>query len=124
MNIRDTILKSEVGSEIVLIPEWGVKIEVRQRTVKQQYDILDKVRKPNGDIDGLLLAVETILVCCYEPDTGELVFDPADRDSLLNLESSGFQTLLAATNKASGFESGEEAEARLKETAPDVSSSS
>lgn len=122
MTIRDKILKAEVASEVVSIPEWDVKIEVRQRTVKQQYEILDKVRNPQGDIDGLKLAIETIMACSYDPDSGEMVFDPADRDALMNVESAAFQTLLAATNKAAGFESDDEAATRLKETPLDESS--
>ena len=114
-SIRDRILTSEVASEVVSIPEWDVKIEVRQRTVKQQYDILDKVRNPQGEIDGLGLAVETIMACSYDPDTGEPVFDPADKDALMNVESSAFQVLLAATNKAAGFDSEEQVVSDLDE---------
>ena len=123
MTIRDNILKAEIESEVVSIPEWDVKIEVRQRTVKQQYDILDKVRNPQGEIDGLGLAIETIMACSYDPDTGEPVFDPADKDALLNVESSAFQTLLAATNKAAGFESEDQVVSDLDE-APAAPSSS
>jgi len=122
-SIRDKILKSEIGSEIVSIPEWDVKIEVRQRTVKQQYDLINKVSN-DGDIDGMQLAVETILVCSYDPDTGELVFDPADKDAILNLEASSFQILLSAANKASGLESEDEVTSRLKGTSPDATSTS
>ena len=122
-SIRDKILKSEIGSEIVSIPEWDVKIEVRQRTVKQQYDILDKVRNSQGEIDGLSLALETIMACSFDPETGEPVFDPADKDALMNVESSAFQTLLAATNKAAGFESEDQVVSDLDE-APAVPSSS
>ena len=123
MTIRDNILKAEIVSEVVSIPEWDVKIEVRQRTVKQQYDILDKVRNSQGEIDGLSLALETIMACSYDPETGERVFDPADKDALMNVESSAFQTLLAATNKAAGFESEDQVVSDLDE-APAVPSSS
>ena len=122
MSIRDKFLKSIVTSEIVSVelrnPQGDfetVKVEVRQRTVKQQYDILDKVRNPQGEIDGLGLAVETIMACSYDPDTGDKVFDPADKDALMNVESSAFQVLLAATNKAAGFDSEEQVVSDLDE---------
>jgi hypothetical protein len=124
MNIRDKIVKAELHNEVIDVPGWDVKIEVRARTVKQQYELLDKSRKANGDIDGMMLAVETILACSYDPDTGEKVFDPADRDTLLNSDSAAFNVLLSASNRAAGLEDLDEVEARLKETPPDDNSSS
>jgi hypothetical protein len=124
VSIRDKIVKAELHNESVDVPGWNVKIEVRARTVKQQYDLLEKARKPDGEIDGMLLAVETILACSFDPDTGEKVFDPADRDTLLNADASAFNVLLAASNRAAGLEDIEDVEARLKGTAPDDNSSS
>lgn len=105
MSIRDRIIKADdLGSEIVSIPEWDVKIEVRAQTVDQQFDLLDRVRKPDGEIDTKLLSIETILVTCYDPDTGEPVFEAADRDMLRGKSSRAFQRLFSAANKAAGLE--------------------
>ena len=117
MSIRDTIIKADdLGSEIVSVPEWDVKIEVRAKTVTEQYDLIERCRKPDGEINGELLAVETVMVTSYDPDTGEKVFDPADRDMLRSKNSSAFQVLLAAANKAAGLESDEKTVADLDET--------
>jgi hypothetical protein len=119
MSIRDKIIKADdLGSEVVSIPEWDVKIEVRAKTVAQQYDLIERCRKPNGDINGELLAVETVIATSYDPDTGDVVFDPADRDMLRSKNSAAFQTLLAAANKAAGLAGEEEAVADLDETPP------
>ncbi len=122
MTIRDKILKSDLHSEVVYVPAWDVKIEVRQKTVKQQYDLIDKVRLPNGDINSLMLAVETVISTSYDPDTGERVFDDADRDSLLQADNAAFGTILAAANRASGMESEDEVVSRLDETPAAASS--
>ncbi len=125
MSIRDKIIKADdLGSEIVSVSEWDVKIEVRAKTVDQQYELLDKCRKPNGDIDGKLLAVETILATSYDPDTGERVFEDADRDMLRGKNSSAFQTLLAAANKAAGLDSEDDVVSDLDEAQPDATSTS
>lgn len=124
MSIRDRIIKAELGSELVSIPEWDVKIEVRARTVKQQYDLLKKTRNAAGDLDEMMLAVETIMACSYDPDTGEQVFDPADRDMLLDSDSGPFQLLLQAATTAAGLNPAEEVEADLKEMSPDETSTS
>ena len=122
MSIRDTILKAGQRSELVDVPFWDVKIEMRGQTVQQQYAILDKVRDADGEIDGMQLALETILTCSYEPDTDSLVFDPADKDSLSSADSQSFNVLLRAANRAAGFDSDQEVEGRLKGTSPDETS--
>jgi hypothetical protein len=122
MTIRDKILKAGSRTELVDVPFWDVKIEMRGQTVQQQYTILDKVRDSDGEIDGMRLAVETILVCSYEPGTENLVFDPADKDTLLQADAQSFNIMLAAANRAAGFESEGEVEGRLKGTSPDVPS--
>ena len=125
MNIRNTILNHSLPAETVDIPGLDVKVEVRARTVKQQYELLEKARKSNGEIDSMLLAVETIIACVYDPDSGDPVFQSADRDALLNMDSAPFNALLGAANDAAGL--GEDIDvtaARLKETSPDANSSS
>ncbi len=125
MSIRDKIIKADdLGSEIVSVTEWDVKIEVRAKTVDQQYELLDKCRKPNGDIDGKLLAVETILATSYDPDTGDRVFEDADRDMLRGKNSSAFQTLLAAANKAAGLDTEDDVVSDLDATPADATSTS
>ncbi len=123
MSIRDKIIKADdLGSEIVSIPEWGVKIEVRAQTVDQQFDLLDRVRRPDGEIDTKLLSIETVLVTAYDPDTGELVFDPADRDMLRKKSSRAFQRLFRAANTAAGLETEDEVVSDLDD-APTVETS-
>ncbi len=127
MKIRDAFAKSERTSEIVTIDLPGVgeiKVEVRSKTVEEQYALIDKTRKPNGDIDGKLLAVETIISTAYEPGTEERAFENADRDMLLDSDSSAFQLLLAASNRAAGLQGEDEVVSDLDETPVDATSTS
>jgi hypothetical protein len=121
--LRDKILTSGLFSEVVQLPKpFDVKVEVRARTVAQQYDILKRVRRADGEINTELLAVETVIACTFDPDTGDRVFDAADRDELLKLDAAAFNVLLAAANRGAGVESEDEATTRLKETSPDATS--
>lgn len=123
MSIRDKIIKAGLFSEIVYIPEWDVKVEVRASTVKQQYALIDKTRKgSDGEVDGMMYAVEKIMATTFDPDTGELVFDNADRDMLLDADSRAFNILLSAANRALGEETEDEIAGRLKEN-PDAETS-
>ena len=125
MSIRDRIANADdLGSEVVSIPEWDVKIEVRAKTVDQQYELLEKCRKPNGDVDRRLLAVESILACSYDPDTGKQVFESADRDMLRSKNSNAFHRLLAASNRAAGLEDEDQVVSDLDATPDDETSTS
>jgi hypothetical protein len=121
MRIRDALAKAKLPSEVVAvnIPGVGeVKVEVREKTVEQQYDLIERCRKPDGEINGELLAVETVMATSYDPDTGEPSFDPADRDMIRGSSASVFQKLLVAANAAAGLEKEEEALADLEPTPP------
>ena len=111
MSIRDSFAKSELSSEIVPVDLLingivkTIKVEVREQTVDQQFDLLDRLRRPDGEIDTKLLSIETVLVTSYEPDTGELAFDgAADRDMLRSKSAGAFQRLFRAANAAAGLE--------------------
>ncbi len=127
MKIRDAFAKSGRTSEIITVdlPDIGeIKVEVRSKTVGEQYDLLDKVTNSKGDIDRKMLGVETILATAYEVGTDELAFEAADRDMLLSRDATAFLTLFAASNKAAGLESEDEVVSDLDETPADATSTS
>ena len=122
--LRDRILQADdIGSEIVEIPAWNVKVEVRSLTAGEQMELLKKCRKPDGELNNDSLPIETLLTVCYDPETGEKLFDPADRDALRNKSASAYGLLLQAANRAAGFTTESEVVSGLDETPTDVSSS-
>ena len=129
-SIRDLFAKSEPGSEIVPVNLWvedvlvTVKVEVREQTVNQQFDIFDKARNSNGDIDTKTLSIEGVLATSFHPDTGEKAFDDADREMLGEKSAKAFTTLFAASNKAAGIESEDEAMSDLDDGLSDETSTS
>ncbi len=127
MKIRDAFAKSGRTSEIVTVdlPDIGeIKVEIRSQSVGEQYDLLAKVTKPNGDIDRKLLAAETVIVTAYEPRTDELAFETADRDMLLGKDARALQVLFAASNRAAGLQGKDEEVSDLDETPVDATSTS
>ncbi len=124
---RSQILNAKRSVEMVVLPlESGdVKVEVRERNVAQQFDLLEKARRPDGSIDTKLSGVEGIIACCFDPDTGDPLFTDADRDYILEeMPASLYWILSRAVNKAAGFTTEEEEVADLKETPPDATSTS
>jgi len=85
MSHRDKILDADdIDEEIVDVPEWDVKILLRAMTGQQQVRYADTVR---GDDRGFMYA-DILMVTAYDPETRELIFDPADREAL-SLKSGG-----------------------------------
>jgi hypothetical protein len=83
MNLREKILqKQDHASEIVHVPEWDVKLEVRSLSGKERAWLIQHHTLANGkpDLEKMLPAL--IISTAYDPETGEKVFNPADRDAV------------------------------------------
>ena len=85
MSQRDKILNADdIAEEVVDVPEWDVKILLRAMNGQQQVRYAETVR---GDNKGFMYA-DILMVTAYDPETDELIFDPADREAL-SLKSGG-----------------------------------
>ena len=72
MALRDAILSSDDrGREIVDVPEWGVKLEIREPNVGQRAALIEGYQSNTG----LAWVYSSMLVAtAYDPETGERVF--------------------------------------------------
>lgn len=92
--------QKKFANELVEVGE--VKFEVRQPTIAARSAILKAAKAQSGDNDRVDLAalqVEALLRCVFVPageeQAGELVFEEADRASLLEQPTGGFVDTLA-----------------------------
>ncbi len=81
MSLRDTILKADdIAEDTVTVPEWDdVKILLRAMDGKQHAKYVDVVTAD----DSSHRYADILINSAYDPDTRELLFDPADRDALM-----------------------------------------
>lgn len=118
VNIRQTIFKAaDVPSELVDIPEWGVKVEVRGFSLGERLDFYNRVT--DGDrVNRDNFYPELIIACSFDPETGDRVFDPADRDELKTKSAAACERITSVAQRLSGLTSDEvtEAERDLDET--------
>ena len=85
MSIREAIQAATDGTaELYDVPEWGVKIEVRSLTARARSILHSEWLSENGDQraihDGWWQIVSKT---CFDPDTGEQIFEDGDEDMLL-----------------------------------------
>ncbi len=128
MAIRDTILSvDDVVSELVDVPEWGVKVEVRGLSVKEQQAFMKSVRKRTGsktefELDDNKFIIQLVIRTAHDPDTGEPVFEQADADMLAGKSAKAVNRIHAVAARLSGFADEDEIIEDLKEMASDDSS--
>ena len=119
MSLRDKILAAEdIASEMVDVPEWGVKVEVRGMNGSDRSRILDAAAAAgtNGLSVGAMY-VDTVIATAYDPETGLRVFSDSDRDSLLGKSASAIDRLAEVGMRLSGMSV--EAQDNAKKRFPD-----
>jgi len=88
-NLRDQIRSaSDMESEAVEVPEWGVTVEIRTMTGRQRARIMTEMAHggiENVDVEHLWSSVLT--TCIYDPESGENVFTDDDLEWLMTEKS-------------------------------------
>jgi hypothetical protein len=104
VSIRDQILaKQDIPSEMVDVPEWGVKVEVRGMTGAERTRIMDKATQNAGDVNLQFVYPEIVIATAFDPESGEQVFKPGDRDALLAKSATALDRIAAVGMRLSGF---------------------
>ena len=104
MSIRDQILAvQDIPTQIVEVPEWGVKIEVRGMTGAERTRIMDKATANQGDMNLQMIYPEIVIATSFDPLTGEQVFSPEDRDILLSKSATALDRVASVGMRLSGF---------------------
>lgn len=101
--LRNTILNAEdISKELVDIPEWGVAVEVRGLTASERFRIL-QVAVKDGQVDFKSWFPELVISSAYDPASGEKLFEPADRDTLLKKSGKAIGLIADVASRLSGL---------------------
>lgn len=105
MSMRDKIRSTpDSSAEVVEIPEWDVKIEVRSMTARTRARMLRECVDPEeGTMDFELLYPALLVACSYDPETGEAVFDESDIVWINDKASGPVERLAQAGMRLSGL---------------------
>ena len=104
MSLRDQILASDdIPSEKVPIPEWGVTVEVRGMTGAERTRIMDKAVDQQGGVNLQFVYPEIVIATSFDDVTGEQIFKPSDRDTLLTKSAVALDRLAQVGMRLSGF---------------------
>lgn len=125
MSLRDQILaKNDIPSESVEVPEWGLTVEVRGMTGSDRAAILEAAMTPDGGVNLQAFYPEVVIACTHDPETGERVFGPEDRDALMSKSGKALDRLATAGLRLSGMtEDEQKALGKDSPSTPDAGSS-
>lgn len=106
MSIRDKILaiQDDTPSEIVDIPEWGVKVLVRGFSLGAKDDFLASVLDPETRKPNLkAFNVGVLIGTAYDSETGAKLFTESDIPVLKQKSAAIVQRLVDAGSRLSGL---------------------
>jgi len=104
VSIRDHILATQdIPSEIVDVPEWGVKVEVRGMTGAERTRIMDLAVDQKGGVNLQFVYPEIVIATSFDQEKGEQIFGPKDRDALLAKSATALDRLASVGMRLSGF---------------------
>jgi hypothetical protein len=102
--LRESILGSDdIVREPVDVPEWGVTLEVRSMTGAERTRIMDLAANERGQVNLTMVYPEVVIATTFDPESGEQVFEPSDRDALLAKAAVPLERLATVGMRLSGF---------------------
>ena len=93
-------IRKESGIDV---PEWDITVDVWGMTGAQRAKAIATSRDEDGSMDTGKLAVAVIIATVRDPETGELVYDEGDRDTLLGKSGEVLDRLATIGLRLSGM---------------------
>lgn len=104
-NLREKILTAQdIKKELVTVEEWGVQVEVRGLKGSERARLMqDSVDAKTGSVDFVKLYPDLVIASTYDPETGEKVFEPTDRDALNEKSGAALEKIAQVAMRLSGL---------------------
>ena len=127
--LRKSILETDDSkTEMVVVPEWGdAKIMVRSLNARERAKLVQtSMSGPTGTFNFERWQIDLLIATACDPDTGDKIFEAADRDTLLKKNSAAVARITDVAQVLSGLGEAavEAAKANFNETQSDDSASS
>lgn len=105
MSLKDKIKSAQdIQKQLVVVDEWnGIAIEVRTMTALQRTQILKECTDKDGDIIHTRFQASLLIACCFDPETGEVLFTNEDSDWLMSKSAGPIEKLASAALAVSGL---------------------
>jgi hypothetical protein len=105
VGIRELIFGADdIESELLDVPQWGVKIDVRSMDGKTRARLLRECMDENGDLDYESLYPQVIIATAFDPTTGEKIFGPEDQEAINSKSGAALELVASCGMRVSGMD--------------------
>lgn len=112
-SMRNAILAvDDIPTEMVEVPEWGVTLLLKGMNGKQRAAFLKSATDAQGNVSFDRFYAELVIASAYDPESGEQVFEAADRDALNEKSGRALERLASVATRLSGIGGGDLEEAK------------
>jgi hypothetical protein len=124
-SLKSRILNADdIPIEIIEVPEWGdVKLEVRGMNGKERAGFLRRTTADGGEVSFEKFYPELIIATVFDPESGEKVFGPADRDNINTKSGAALERVAAVAQRHSGLGASDVDDAVGKSEGPEKNAS-
>jgi hypothetical protein len=83
-NLSEIIFaKSDIAEELIHVDAWGVDILVKAMTARDRARMVEQAGGGEVNMNLEQILPDLVILCSYDPESGERIFMPSDRDALL-----------------------------------------
>lgn len=95
---------SDIESELVEVAQWDVTLLVKSITAKDRAVMISGSVENNGEFRLEEILPDLVIASCYDPETGEKVFQSQDRDALMAKSAAPIEQLAQVAMRLSGMD--------------------
>lgn len=104
MSLRDQILsKDDVHKEILTVPQWGVEVAVHGMSGAARTQMIQNAADNDGVMNFAKMMPDIVIMCTYDPATGEQVFSENDREALMLKSGAALDLIVNTAMRISGL---------------------
>ena len=94
----------DIETELVEVPQWKVTVLVKSMNARDRAKMIGKSVADNGTFKLEEVLPDLVIHCTYDPETGEQIFLPSDRDALMAKSAAAIELLATVAMKLSGMD--------------------
>ena len=93
----------DIESEVVDVTAWGVTVLVKSMTARDRSRMIASSTDNNGNFNMEDVLPDLVVHCTFDPETGEQVFQPSDRNALLAKSAAAIEQIASVALRLSGM---------------------
>lgn len=93
----------DIAEELLVIPEWDVTVLVKSLTAKSRASMISEAIQNNGVFNFENVLPDMVILCTFDPESGERVFADTDRDSLMTKAAAPIESIAEVAMRLSGM---------------------